>query len=190
MNINQRDKNVLLAGFIFTVCYLLFFFVVEPIYKKQIKTNNIIKNKIQFIQKYYEILNQKTYYQEKEKENSITLTTLTSRFFKEKQTGLAAASLQKLIESFSKGTISIERSKVEKPKYIEGILAIPIEISIRSNLKNLSLFLMRIENNEKFLIIEKLQSRRINKVDPEEIQTRLIITGFIQQLETQDGKTL
>ena len=49
---------------------------------------------------------------------------------------------------------------------------------------------MRIESNEKFLIIEKLQSRRINKVDPEEIQTRLIITGFIQQLETQDGKTL
>jgi len=186
MNINQRDKNVLLVGFMFTACYLLFFFIIEPIYKKQIKTNDIIKNKIQFIQKYYEVLNQKTYYQE----NRITFTTLTGRFFKEKQTGLAAASLQKLIESFSKETISIERSKVEKPKYIDGILAIPIEISIRSNLKNLSLFLMRIESNKKFLIIEKLQSRRINKVDPEEIQTRLIITGFIQQLETQGGKTL
>ncbi len=190
MNINQRDKNVLLVGFMFTACYLLFFFIIEPIYKKQIKTNDIIKNKIQFIQKYYEVLNQKTYYQEKEKANRITFTTLTGRFFKEKQTGLAAASLQKLIESFSKETISIERSKVEKPKYIDGILAIPIEISIRSNLKNLSLFLMRIESNKKFLIIEKLQSRRINKVDPEEIQTRLIITGFIQQLETQGGKTL
>ena len=49
---------------------------------------------------------------------------------------------------------------------------------------------MRVESNEKFLIIEKLQSRRINKVDPEEIQTRLTITGFIQQLETQGEKTL
>jgi hypothetical protein len=63
-------------------------------------------------------------------------------------------------------------------------------MSIRSNIKNLSLFLMRIENNEKFLIIEELQSRRINKVDPEEIQTRLVITGFIQELETKGGKPI
>ena len=68
MNITQRDRNVLLAGFIFVVCYLLFFFVAEPIYKKQAKADGQIKNKIQFIQKYYEILNQKSYYQEKEKD--------------------------------------------------------------------------------------------------------------------------
>ena len=190
MNISQRDKNVLLVGLTFTVCYLIFFFVVEPIHKKQIKTNALINNKIQFIQKYYVILNQKPYYQEKEKANRNTHTTLTSRFFKEKQTGLAAARLQKIIESFSKETITIERSKVEKPKYKQGILAVTIEISIRSNLKNLSLFLMRIENNEKFLIIEELQSRRINKIDPEEIQTRLVITGFIQKLKTQGGKPI
>jgi len=190
MNINQRDKNVLLAGFIFTACYLLFFFVVEPIYKKQIKANNIIKSKIQFIQKYYEVLNQKAYYQKKENELRITNTSLTRRFLKEKQTGLAAASLQKLIESFSSGTVNIERTKVEKAKYMEGLLAVPIEISIRSNLKSLSMFLMRIENNEKFLIIEEFQSRRVNKTDPEDIQTRLVITGFIQTLETQGGKTI
>ena len=190
MNISQRDKNILLVGLTFTVCYVIFFFIAEPIYKKQIKTNALINNKIQFIQKYYEILNQKPYYQEKEKANRNTHTTLTSRFLQEKQTGLAAARLQKIIESFSKETITIERSKVEKPKYTQGILAVSIEISIRSNLNNLSLFLMHIENNEKFLIIEELQSRRINKIDPEEIQTRLVITGFIQKLKTQDEKPI
>ncbi len=190
MDISQRDKNVLIAGSIFVACYILYFFVAEPIYKKQAKTNDTIKNKIQFIQKYYEILNQKPYYQEKEKANQTAHTRLSKRFFTEKQTGLAAASLQKLIESFSTGSVTVERTKVEKPKYMEGILAVPIEISIRSNLKNLSMFLMRIENNEKFLIIEELQSRRINKVDPEEIQTRLVITGFIQELETQGGKKI
>ena len=190
MDITQRDKNVLLAGVIFVACYTLYFFVAEPIYKKQEKANDSIRNKIQFIQKYYEILNQKPYYQKKEKANQTTHTKLSQRFFIEKQTGLAAASLQKLIGSFSMGAVTIERTKIEKPKYMEGILAVPIEISIRSNLKNLSMFLMRIENNEKFLIIEELQSRRINKVDPEEIQTRLVITGFIQELETQGGEKI
>jgi hypothetical protein len=190
MNISQRDKKILLASLTFTACYLLFFFIAEPIYKKHKKTNKIIKNKIQFIQKYHQLLNQKSYYQKKERANRSTNATLTSRFFKEKQTGLAAASLQKLIESFSTGTVMIERTKVEKPKHMKEILAVPIEISIRSNLKNLSLFLMRIENNEKFLIIEELQSRRTNKIDPEDIQTRIVITGFIQELKTPDGKPI
>ena len=190
MNISQRDKKVLIAGIVFVVCYLLFFFVAEPIYKKQAKTDDKIKNKVQFIQKYYEVLNQKSYYQEKEKANQSTLVSLARRFFKEKQPGLAAASLQKLVESFSSGTVVIERTKVNKLKYIEGILAVPIEISVRSSLKNLSLFLMRIENHEKFLIIEELRLRRINKTDPEDLQTRLMITGFIQELEPQGGKPI
>ena len=190
MNISQRDKKVLIAGIVFVVCYLLFFFVAEPIYKKQAKTDDKIKNKVQFIQKYYEVLNQKSYYQEKEKANQSTLVSLARRFFKEKQPGLAAASLQKLVESFSSGTVVIERTKVNKLKYIEGMLAVPIEISVRSSLKNLSLFLMRIENHEKFLIIEELRLRRINKTDPEDLQTRLMITGFIQELEPQGGKPI
>ena len=190
MNIKQKDKNVLVVGATFVVSYLLFFFVAEPIYKKQAKVDDTLGNKVQFIQKYQEILNQKDYYQKKEIANRSTHTSLAQRFFKEKQTGLAAASLQKLIESFSAGTVNIERTKVEKAKYMEGLLAVPIEISIRSSLKNLSMFLMRIENNEKFLIIEELQSRRVNKADPEDIQTRLLITGFIQELETQGGKKI
>ena len=190
MNISQRDKKVLIAGIAFVVCYLLFFFVAEPIYKKQAKTDDKIKTKVQFIQKYYEVLNQKSYYQEKEKANQSTHVSLARRFFQEKQPGLAAASLQKLVESFSSGTVVIERTKVNKLKYIEGILAVPIEISVRSSLKNLSLFLMRIENHEKFLIIEELRLRRINKTDPEDLQTRLMITGFIQELEPQGGKPI
>ena len=190
MNISQRDKKFLIAGIVFVVCYLLFFYVAEPIYKKQAKTDDKIKNKVQFIQKYYEVLNQKSYYQEKEKANQSTHVSLARKFFKEKQPGLAAASLQKLVESFSSGTVAIDRTKVNKPKYIEGMLAVPIEISVRSNLKNLSLFLMRIENHEKFLIIEELRLRRINKTDPEDLQTRLMITGFIQELEPQDRKPI
>lgn len=190
MDISQRDKKFLIGGLAFVGCYLLFFFVAEPIYKKQVKADEKITNKIQFIQKYYEVLNQKTYYQEKDKENKNAHVSLARRFLEQKQPGLAAASLQKLIEGFSGGTVAIERTKVNKPKYIEGLLAIPIEITVRSDLKNLSLFLMKIENHEKLLIVEELQLRRINKTEPEDLQTRLTITGFIQELEPQGGKPL
>ena len=69
-------------------------------------------------------------------------------------------------------------------------VVVPIEITVRSDLKNLSLFLMKIENHEKLLIVEELRLRRINKTEPEDLQTRLMVTGFIQELESQGVKPI
>jgi hypothetical protein len=190
LNIGKRDKFYLVGGGIFVACYLLFFFVAEPIYKKKISTEEKIKDKINFIEKYYEVLNQTSYYQAKELENKNTKTTLQKRFFSDKEPGLAAASLQKLLQVFSRGAVTIEKTRVEKPKYVARILAVPVEITVRSSLKNLALFLMRIENHEKFLVIEDLRSRRINKKEPEDLQTRLLITGFIKELEPKSRKPI
>ena len=190
LNIGKRDKFYLVGGGIFVACYLLFFLVAEPIYKKQISIDEKIKDKINFIEKYYEILNQTSYYQAKELENKNTKTTLQKRFFSDKEPGLAAAGLQKLLQGFSRGAVTIEKTRVEKPKYVARILAVPVEITVRSSLKNLALFLMRIENHEKFLVIEDLRSRRINKKEPEDLQTRLLITGFIKELEPKSGKPI
>jgi hypothetical protein len=190
LNIGKRDKVFLIGGGIFVACYLLFFLVAEPIYKKQISIDEKIKDKINFIEKYYEVLNQTSYYQAKEVANKNTKTTLQKRFFNDKEPGLAAAGLQKLLQGFSRGAVTIEKTRVEKPKYVARILAVPIEITVRSSLKNLTLFLMRIENHEKFLVIEELRSRRINKKEPEDLQTRLLITGFIKELEPKSGKPI
>lgn len=188
LNIGKRDKAFLFGGGIFVACYLLFFLVVEPIYKKQIRIDKKIKDKINFIEKYYEVINQASYYQAKKAANKNTNTNLQKRFFSEKEPGLAAASLQRLLQGFSRGAVTIEKTRVEKPKYMARILAVPVEITVRSSLKNLALFLMRIENHEKFLVIEELRSRRINKKEPEDLQTRLLITGFTKELEPNGGK--
>ena len=190
LNIGKRDKIFLIGGGVFVACYLLFFLVVEPIYKKQISIDEKIKDKINFIEKYYEVLNQTSYYQAKEVANKNTKTTLQKRFFNDKEPGLAAAGLQKLLQGFSRGAVTIEKTRVEKPKYVARILAVPVEITVRSSLKNLALFLMRIENHEKFLVIEELRSRRINKKEPEDLQTRLLISGFIKELEPKSGKPI
>lgn len=190
LNIGQRDKIFLIGGGVFVVCYLLFFLVAQPIYEKQITINGKIKDKINFIEKYYEVLNQTSYYQAKEAANKNIKTTLQKKFLPEKEPGLAAAGLQKLLQGFATGTVTIEKTRVEKPKYINEILAVPVEITVRSNLKNLALFLMRIENHQKFLIVEEFRSRRINKQEPEDLQTQLLVTGFVKELEPKSGKPI
>ena len=190
IKIGQRDKKFLVGGGIFVTCYLLFLFVIQPAYEKQASINKKIENKINFIEKYYEVLNQTSHYQAKKTANKNIKSILQKKFLAEKEPGLAAAGLQKLLQGFSNGIVTIKKTRVEKPKFISGILAISIEVTVRSNLKNLALFLMRIENHQKFLIVEEFLSKRINKQEPEDLQTRLLISGFINELESKTGKPI
>ena len=165
IKIGQRDKKFLIGGGIFVTCYLLFLFVIQPAYEEQASIDKKIENKINFIEKYYAVINQTSHYQAKKTSNKNIKSILQKKFLAEKEPGLAAAGLQKLLQGFSNGIVTIKKTRVEKPKFISGILAIPIEITIRSNLKNLALFLMRIENHQKFLIVEEFRSKRIKSKD-------------------------
>ncbi len=186
LKVTPRDKKFLIVGGAAVCIYLLAVWVIQPIHSKQQQVDQQIENKIQFIKKYYEVLNQKLYYQSKDQDNKRNRITLTKKFLNETKPGLAAASLQKTVNGFAaQSGVKIERVRVEKPKIIEHMPAVPIGMTLRSNLKNLSQFIFRLENAEKFLVVEEIVTRRTNKSDPEELHTRILINGFIQELKPE-----
>jgi hypothetical protein len=63
-----------------------------------------------------------------------------------------------------------------------------VEITIVSNLKNLSDLLHRIENHKKFLVVENLVARRVNKTGEESLKTSLLVLGFIRDMDPKDVK--
>jgi len=189
IQITQRDKKILLTGGIFVVFWLLFVVVAEPTYMENKRAEENIKDKILFIQKCYEILNQKSYYQAKSTENKIIRTALNQRFFNQANPTLAASEKQRLIESFSNQTgVNIIRFRVDKPKYTESLLTISTKVTIRSKLRNLTKFINMLESNQKFMVIEEMAIQRINQTDLEELQAQLTINGFIQLMETEKKK--
>ena len=185
----SRDKKILLAGGIFIVFWLLFVVIAEPTYLENKKAEQKIKEKILFIQKYYEILNQKSYYQAKNIKNKKIRTTLNQRFFNQANPTLAASEKQRLIERLSNQTaVNIIRFRVDKPKYMESLLTISTKVTIRSKLRNLTKFINALENHQKFMVIEEMAIQRINKTDLEELQAQLTISGFIKLMETEKKK--
>ena len=90
--ITLRDKKVLAVGGVFTICYALFVFAVQPMYATQGTIEKKIQDKILFIQKYQEILKQKTYYKAKSIENKSIHTVLSQKFLNESNPALASAS--------------------------------------------------------------------------------------------------
>ena len=185
----SRDKKILLAGGIFVVFWLLFVVIAEPTYLENKRAEQKIKEKILFIQKYHEILNQKSYYQAKNIKNKQTRTTLNQRFFNQANPTLAASEKQRLIERLSNQTgVNIIRFRVDKPKYMESLLTISTKVTIRSKLRNLTKFINVLESHQKFMVIEEMAIQRINKTDLEELQAQLTISGFIKLMETEKKK--
>ena len=188
---DSRNKKAIIIGGIFITCYALFVFAAQPIYKKQQIVAQQIQNKILFIQKYQEIVKQKSYYEAKGIENKSTNTSLNQKFFDETKPSLAAASQQRLVKELaSKIGINIVRVRVDKPKYMERLLSISTQVTIRSNLKNLTRFVHALENDKKFMIIEEISAQRTNSTDLEELQSQLTIRGFIKIMEEGKAKAI
>ncbi len=183
LKITPRDKKFLTVGGVFLGVYLLAVWVVQPIYAKQKHVDQTILNKIQFIQKYHELLNHDSYYKSKKIANERARVLLDKKFLNETQPGLAAARLQKIIKGFAlQSRVIIEQVRVEKTKEIDQMPAVSINMTLRSSLRNLSEFVYRMENAEKFLVVEEITTQRINKSNPEELKTRLLVSGFIQNI--------
>ncbi|MBT4128827.1 MAG: hypothetical protein HOE32_09285 [Nitrospina sp.] len=190
IQITSRDRKVLFAGGTFIVSWLIFIFVAQPTYQESNKLNKKIQDKILFIQKCYEILNQKSYYKTISTENKLLRTTLDQRFSSQTKPALAASEQQNLIEKLSNQTgVNIIRFRVDKPKYVENLLTISTKVTTRSKLRNLTNFIHMLESNQKFMIIEEITVQRINKTDLEELQAQLTVSGFIKTMETESKKT-
>ena len=190
IQITSRDRKVLFAGGTFIVSWLIFIFVAQPTYQENKKLNKKIQDKILFIQKCYEILNQKSYYKTISTENKLLRTTLDQRFSSQTKPALAASEQQNLIEKLSNQTgVNIIRFRVDKPKYVENLLTISTKVTTRSKLRNLTNFIHMLESNQKFMVIEEITVQRINKTDLEELQAQLTVSGFIKTMETESKKT-
>jgi Type II secretion system (T2SS), protein M subtype b len=201
MNQNRtlREKIILAMAGCLILAFVFFEYVGEPLYLKQKRQEQKIENKILFISKYHEILNQKSYYREKVKANQRLSAELRKLFLSASpplaksgllaklfppplQPALAAAGLQKSLEDKARKTrVNLVQVKTEKTKYMEGLLTIPVRITVKSSLEKLSRFIRMIESDNKFLVIEELVIRRINKREPEQLESRLLVNGFIQQ---------
>ena len=202
-----REKVILTLAGILALTYGFVEFIGEPLYRKQKRQEQKIESKILFITKYHEILNQKSYYREKEQVSQRLSGELSKLFFSGQQStpteagllaklfppppqpALAAANLQKSLEDKARKTqVNLIQVKTEKTKYMEGLLTVPVRITVKSSLEKLSGFIRLIESDDKFLVIEELSIRRINKREPEKLESRLLVNGFIQKIKPKKLK--
>ena len=185
-----REKVILTLAGSLALTYIFVEFVGEPLYRKQKSQEQTIESKIIFINKYQEILNQTDYYREKEQANQKLSGQLKKLFLSPSQPALAAAGLQKSLEDKARqALVNLIQVKTEKTKYTEDLMTVPVRITVKSSLEKLSHLIRLIESDDKFLVIEELSVQRINNKEPEQLESRLLVNGFIQKRKPEKLKT-
>lgn len=186
---SSRERMIFIIGFLLMGGYGLWEGIGESLYNQQKTADHEIESKILFINRYHSILNQKEYYTKKEDANKALEAELSRRFLDETKPALAAASLQNILKVNASGnSVHIVQESIEKPTYTVGLLTVPVRLTVRSSLRNLTSFIQSLENHSKFLVVEEMQTRRINRNEPEYLETRMIISGFIRQKEPETQK--
>ena len=182
MNITPRDKKFLAAGAAAVCVFILLKFLVLPFYDKAVEQKQDIEMKERMLEKYTRFVEQQSEVQQQLKDLGREERKAKSSLLTGETPSLAAADIQKIIESIAeKSKVEVKSVKVMDAYEEEGFQAIPLQISFGSDLSKMNTFIRSIETNRKLLTIPELKIRVKNKRKPGEISVTLKVVGFMQK---------
>lgn len=182
MNIEDRRKKIFTTGVFFLGLAGFYLLILKPISIKHTRTLNKIEKKESLLYRYKAILERK----DQLKERITFVKNESEKLDKFLLTGdkpaIAASELQVLLENIAKKTnVLVKNITNKKPLEKDIFLQIPLEIAIESTLRELKDVIYHIENLDKLILIRKLNIRLIKSDNPEKLETKLTIDGYIKK---------
>ena len=183
MKPSSRNKSYSIVLIVVVVLFVLIKFIVFPLVDKVSEQGTTIKVKEQSLEKYVKAVEQKQSLQLKLKKLKKESRKTNRGFLKGETPSLSAADLQKIIDGIAEENgVKIKSVKVLDSIQQEGLTAIPIQTMFNCDLTMFEKFTSSIEN--KLLTIPELKIRVKNKRKPAGISVTMIITGFVQNKNT------
>ncbi len=181
MKIPYREKILIIVGALFVSLSGLYLLVVKPIYLKHKSTLNKIEKKQLLLNRYKAILDREDQLKERMVFIKKEFAKLNNFLLTGKKPSLAAAELQVLLENITKKVkVTTKNVKNKKPDKKDFFFRIPLEITIQSTLRELKDVIYHIENLDKFILLRDLNTRLIKSDNPEKLESKLVVDGFIK----------
>lgn len=182
MNIKNSRKIFLNTGVFFLGLVSFYLLILKPISIKHTRTLDKIEKKESLLYRYKAILEQKDQLKKritfvKNESEKLDKFLLTGN-----KPSIATSELQVLLENIAKKTNVTVKNITNKRPHEKGIFfQIPLEIAIESTLRELKDVIYHIENLDKLILIRKINIRLIKSDNPEKLESKLLIDGYIKK---------
>lgn len=182
---NSREKIFIFVAGLFIGLTALYLLAGKPIYSKLINDRNKIEQKKMLLSRYKNILQRGDKVKEREAYIKKEFKKLDGILLTGAKPALAASELQAILESIvSKEHVIIKSVRNKKPQIKNSFYAIPVEITVESTLRELKDVIYHIEKSNKFLFVKDLYIKLVKSGNPERLENKLVVEGFIKNNST------
>ncbi len=181
MKISLREKRFVVTGVLALVASVFFVYVIEPAIDSQLDVRQQIEKKRAILERYRPPAPGKAYYQSRLAELQAQLKAAETLFMKETKPTLAAANLQSLVHKIGEESgLSVMREKVLAPKETDSFVEVPLELTLRGDMKGLRDFLYRVQAAPYLLTLPKLIIKNGSSRPNMTFNVELQVVGYIQ----------
>ena len=181
MKISKREKRFIMFGALALLGTLLVVYVIEPVIASQLEVRKQIEKKQAVLKRYRPSDQARDHYQSKVRELSAQLDQVEGLLLKEKRAPLAAAKLQGLLHKLCQETgMTIVREKVLAPNNLDLFVEVPVELSLRGDLKSVRDFLYRVQTAPYLLTLPKQIIRRRPSRKNVNLTVALRVVGYMR----------
>lgn len=178
--VDRNRRSVILGGSA-VVLILLWVFAVMPFFDRISQREQDIENSAKLIRRYTVSLQEEPP-ADADSEVQARLRQVEERLFKGQTIQLAAADIQRIVDSAARQSeLSIRTVRVLDAENTDAFVGIPIQVIFDSDLTRLSKFIALVENNRKLLTIPEMQIRVKNRRQPREITVTMKIAGYMKK---------
>ena len=180
-----RNRRSIVLGGSLIALIVVWAFVIAPFFDHiSMREQNIEENEKR-IRKYTIALQDNAQSKGADTDIKARLQKVEEGLFKGKTFQLAAADIQRIVDSSAREcNLTIRTVRVLESTEVDSFVSIPIQVIFESDLTLLSKFISLIESNKKLLTIPDLQIRVKNRRQPREITVTMKIAGYMKTEET------
>jgi len=180
MKLTDRDKRMLFIGSIAVGAYLLFTFVISPVYSYSRLLSDKKEQLMLRLERSVRTLSQKVALNRQLNDLKRVGANLEARLIHARNANVAGAKLQQTLDSFlQRCKLTTRSKKILKTEQRGGFLAVPVELNATGSLSQLKDFLAKVMDDKMLLQVTKLEIRPENQRDPHKIYIDMVIVGYI-----------
>lgn len=184
MNVSKREKRFLVAGMIALAGYLAIIYLIEPFVIAQREIREEIRVKRAVLEQYRSRSEDRERYQQRVDALKTRLQQAEVLLLGAEKAPVAAAKVQGLVHSFGQETdMTIVREHVAPLRKLEGLVEVPVEVSLRGDLKAVRDFLYRVQTAGPLVTVPKLVIRSGFTHPESTLSVDLRVAGYIVGVE-------
>ena len=177
----RNRRSIILGGSVIAVI-LLWVFAIMPFFGRISQREEEIENNAKLIRKYTIALDDASGEDGADAGTATRLKKLEKRLFTGKTSQLAAAGIQKIVDSAArKSDLTIRTVRVLDSEGDGSFVGIPIQIIFESDLTRFVKLIGLIKKNKKLLTIPELKIRLKNRRKPRQITITMKIAGYMKK---------